>query len=64
MGSFVNPPINVINIFVANICHVAKLMFNERVRWRRGSCELTFKISGEDGDVWELEDSAKDRLLT
>ena len=31
---------------------------------RRGACELTSKISGEDGDVCELEDSAKDRLLT
>ena len=42
---------------------VAKLKFNEMIL-RRGTCELTSKISGEDGDVWELEDSAKDRLLT
>ena len=42
---------------------VAKLMFNEMLL-RRGTCELTSEISGEDGDVWELEDSAKDRLLT
>ena len=42
---------------------VAKLKFNEMILRRGTSCELTSKISGEDGDG-SCKDSAKDRLLT
>ena len=49
---------------VAKFTTPHKISFNDEMVLKRGACELTSKISGEVGDVCELEDSAKDPLLT